>query len=335
MIGAYIKERRSWIGFFLVQQLLLVLVVFVDTTIPFSSILYVNFLSALLFLVFFFVRLQKESAFYRELQERDTSLDGEPLAEAESPFQKIVHTYFTKQVEQYKQEASRHRTELEQEKDDLMSWVHEVKTPLTAMHLMIDRIEDERMKAQLTYEWLRVHLLLDRQLHQKRMPFIKNDLYVEHVALEPLLFTEIRSLQSWCLQKGIGFDVEITGPPVLSDAKWLAFIFRQLLTNAVKYSDSGDIMIRSIQRGNQTAVAVTDFGRGISPQDLPRIFDKGFTATGSFHQNDSATGMGLYLAKKAADSLLIELEAVSHPGSGTTFTLTFPEPNAFVRLTSM
>ena len=90
---------------------------------------------------------------------------------------------------------------LEEEKDDLLSWIHEVKTPLTAMHLMIERLDDETMKAQLTYEWLRIHLLLDQQLHQKRIPFMENDLYIEQTDLKVLIFREIKALQSWCIAK--------------------------------------------------------------------------------------------------------------------------------------
>lgn len=335
MLGTYLKERRSWIFFFILQQLLLCSVAFIDITIPLSSILYLNFLSLLLFLVFFAVRFQKETAFYRQLQERDTSLDADALTEPESTFEQIAYTYVTKQIEQYKQEVSHNRIEIEQEKDDLLAWVHEVKTPLTAMNLIIDRLEEPETKAELTYEWLRIHLLLDQQLHQKRIPFMENDLYIEKVALEPLLFTEIRSLQSWCLQKGIGFDVELTASHVLSDAKWLAFIFRQLLTNAVKYSDAGDIVLRSSQRGRQTAVTVTNFGSSISQQDIPRIFDKGFTSTGNPHQAATSTGMGLYLAQKAAGTLLIRIEAASTPEAGTTFTLVFPERNALMQMTGM
>ncbi|WP_050180281.1 sensor histidine kinase [Domibacillus robiginosus] len=335
MLVTYIKERRSWILFFIVQQLLLFLVAFVDTTIPLSSILYLNLLTLLLFLLFFAVRFQKEIVFYRQLQERDTSLDGDALQEPESAFEQIIYTYLTKQIEQYKREASDNRTELEQERDDLLSWVHEVKTPLTAMHLMIDRMDVSKTRAQLIHEWLRIHLLLDRQLHQKRLPFMENDLYIEQVALEPLLFTEIRSLQSWCLQKGIGFDVELTTSHVLSDAKWLAFIFRQLLTNAVKYSEAGDVIVRSAKRSRQTVVTVTDYGRGISPQDLPRVFDKGFTATGGPHQTAASTGMGLYLAQRAADSLSISIKASSTLEAGTTFTLVFPEQNDLMQITGM
>ncbi len=199
--------------------------------------------------------------------------------------QKIIN-----QTNQLKQVASQDRLALEQEKDEILSWIHEVKTPLTAMHLMIDRLNDERMKAQLTYEWLRIHLLLDQQLHQKRIPFMENDLYIEHIALEPLIFKEIKALQSWCMKKGIGFEVQLEASEVLSDAKWLAFIIRQLLTNAVKYSDSSDIIIKSYLQNDQSIMEVKDFGRGIDPKDLPRIFEKGFTST-TVHQDNAATGM--------------------------------------------
>src|SRR5699024_1845774 len=109
------------------------------------------------------------------------------------------------------------------------------KTPLTAMQLMIERVEDKKVKEQLKYEWLRTHLLLDQQLHQKRILFIENDLYIEQTILEPLIFQEIKALQAWCMRKGIGFDVSLQEETVLTDTKWLAFIIRQLLTNAIKY----------------------------------------------------------------------------------------------------
>ena len=157
------------------------------------------------------------------------------------------------------------------------------------------------MKSHLTYEWLRIHLLLDQQLHQRRIPFIENDLYIENTDLETIIFDEIKTLQSWCIQKGIGFDIQLEVTEVLTDAKWLAFIIRQLLTNAIKYSEESDIMIYSHEQAGQTILEVKDSGRGIDPKDLSRIFDKGFTSTTNHHDN-AATGMGLYLTKKAAES---------------------------------
>ncbi|MNR24584.1 Sensor histidine kinase GraS [compost metagenome] len=84
----------------------------------------------------------------------------------------------------------------------------------------------------------------------------------------------------------------------------------------------------------RTILEVTDFGRGIDAKDLPRIFDKGFTST-IWHQDSAATGMGLYLARKAAETLHIQITVHSEVGTGSTFTLAFPQPNELVRITGM
>jgi OmpR family two-component system bacitracin resistance sensor histidine kinase BceS len=336
MIRRYLVERRSWLLFFLSVQTLVLLIAFLDKAIPFGPILYIVFLTTTLFLIFFVFRYNKETRFYKQLEERDNNLDLTSIEGADTPLESIVETSMMNLAEHLRQSASWHQVALEQEKDDLLAWIHEVKTPLTAMRLMMDRLEDETMKSALTYEWLRIHLLLDRQLHQKRLPFMENDLYIEQVNLESLTYAEIKTLKTWCIQKGIGFDVDFEVTDVLSDAKWLAFILRQLVTNAVKYSDphASDIIIRSRSDNERTVLEVIDHGRGIEPKDLPRIFDKGFTST-AWHQDNAATGMGLYLAKKAAESLLIQITVSSEPGAGTTFTLTFPQPNEVLRITGM
>ncbi|RWR12569.1 sensor histidine kinase [Siminovitchia fortis] len=333
MLKKFLIERRSWILLFLFTQLLLLFIAYIDSSIPINSIIYIVFLSFMIFMIFLAVRYNKETPFYKSLKEWDGSLDLSEIDEAVAPFEKIVEHRIKDQTERQTEVTTANRIALEQERDDLLSWIHEVKTPLTAMHLIIERLEDDKIKAQLTYEWLRIHLLLDQQLHQKRISFIENDLHVEKIALEPLVFKEIKNLQSWCMQKGIGFEVDLKADEVLSDEKWLAFIIRQLLTNAVKYSEESDIIIKSKKDHDQTFLEVQDFGRGIDPKDLPRIFDKGFTST--THPDRAATGMGLYLAKKAAESLLIQIHVRSQPGRGTIFALTFPKPNEFVNLTRM
>lgn len=335
MIRRYIAERRSWLLFFAFLQLLLLFIAYLDAAIPFTSMFYIVFLSMILFIVFGIVRYQRETRFYKKLEAWEEQLDVTGIEAALSPFERIVETRLANQTERLGQAASYNLTLLEQEKDELLSWIHDVKTPLTAMRLMIDRLGDEPLKAPLTYEWLRIHLLLDRQLHQKRLPFMENDLFMEQVDLENLTFLEIKTLQSWCIQKGIGFDVELKVSEVLSDAKWLSFILRQLLTNAVKYSGpSTDITVSSYLQDGHAKLEVKDAGCGIDPRDLSRIFDKGFTSTNR-HLDGGATGMGLYLAQKAAHALHIQIAVQSEPDVGTTFTLTFPRRNDFNQITGM
>ncbi|RIW28831.1 sensor histidine kinase [Bacillus salacetis] len=334
MIRMFLRERLSWILLFISFLAFLLFFAYLDTSLPLEPILYFVFLSLIFFSIFLAVRYNKETTFYKSLMDRADDLDPSTLVHSDSPFEQIIEDSLTGQTETLRKAASKNRTELEQEKDDLLSWIHEVKTPLTTMHLMIGRMDNETMKAALTYEWLRIHLLLDQKLHQKRISFIDSDLYLEKTDVEEILYGEIKTLQSWCIQKGIGFEINLGKSLVVSDAKWLAFILRQVLSNAVKYSKDSDIVINSSGKDGKTVLTIQDFGRGIDPKDLPRIFEKGFTST--VHHHDSAsTGMGLYLAKKAAGPLHISLSVNSVPGRGTTFQLVFPQENAFTTIRSM
>ncbi|GEL76504.1 sensor histidine kinase [Tenuibacillus multivorans] len=329
MIRRFLIERKSWILLILLFHALLLFISYLDSQIPVSSIAYYVFLSFIIFVLFIIIRYRIESRYYRQLRERTNYLDEADLPTPVTPFEKIASTNITKQTEQLKQVQSHNQTNLEQEKDELLSWIHEVKTPLTAMQLIIDRIEDQHLKADLNYEWLRVHLLLDQQLHKKRMSIIENDLYIEKTELEPIIFQEIKTLKSWCIHRGIGFDINLNETKVLSDGKWLAFIIRQILSNAVKYSKNSNITITSMTHDDQKILTIQDQGRGIDIKDLPRIFEKGFTSTAE-HQDNAATGMGLYLTKRVANSLHIKIDIQSKPGEGTTLKLTFPKKNDFV-----
>ncbi|KMM37964.1 sensor histidine kinase [Guptibacillus hwajinpoensis] len=334
MIWRFLKERRSWIGFVLFTECIFLLITFVDSTIPLSSAMYAVFLTLILFVLFLLLRYVKETKFYKGLEDLENNFDLTSIPDATSPFEEVVEHVTTDQMEQLKEETNRMRQQLEVEKDDLVSWIHEVKTPLTALHLLIDRVQDRELNEQLTYEWLRIHFLLDQQLHQKRMPAIENDLYIEFVDLQEILFNEISPLRTWCKQRRIGFDLDLNVTNMLSDSKWLSFMLRQLLTNAVKYSENNDIRIISGMNGNQPFLTIQDWGRGIEKRDLPRIFEKGFTSTAN-HSDAVATGMGLYLTKKVANYLMVLIDVESERGNGTAFTLTFPEANDFEQIRGM
>ncbi|MDF2936912.1 MAG: histidine kinase [Paenibacillaceae bacterium] len=336
MIRRYLRERRSWLLLLLALELLLLFVAYVDPAIALLPALYLAGLNAILCAAFLCWRYFRETRFYKSLDTGDHLYDPRSFPEAASPFETIVRDAVLDQTEGSRRETASNTHLLEQEKNDLLSWIHEVKTPLSAMHLMIGRITDETLKNQLQQEWLRIHLLLDQELHRKRLPFLKNDLYIESVQLGPVLNKEIRDLKSWCIPKGIGFNLSLQTEQILTDTKWLGFILRQLLSNAVKYSGSGtDISITSGEWDGHVTLTVRDRGRGIEPRDLPRIFDKGFTSTRNRQDGGSATGMGLYLAQQAAQSLLIIIKAESVPGEGSAFTLIFPRENDLVRLAGM
>lgn len=319
---------------FLFQQAVLLFAAYIDPSIPFLSVLYFVYLSLLAFLVFLLFRYRKETAFYKSLKDWDADLDISGLKTPDSPFESIIEESIEEQTELLRNSSLHMQAASEHEKDELMSWIHEVKTPLTAMHLMIERLNEQPLKAPLHYEWLRIHHLLDQQLHQKRLSFIENDLSFQRIQLRPLVFKEIKDLQSWCIQKGIGFDIRLEAPDVLSDGKWLSFIIRQLLSNAVKYSEADDITVKSYELNGRVHVDIKDRGIGIKPKDLPRIFEKGFTST-RMSRDHASTGMGLYLAQKASAPLHIQISVRSEPKRGTVFTLVFPKQNDAVSMFSV
>ncbi|PIC83242.1 sensor histidine kinase [Sporosarcina sp. P1] len=333
MIRLYLKERASWILFFIFSQLLVLAMGYLDTSIPLLSTVYIAFISCLSFVIFMVMRYEKESRFYKRLETLEPSFDLTAIPEANSPFEAIVSNRMSEQIQEFKHQLDQLQISVEQEKDDMLNWIHEVKTPLTTLQLMIDRT-DPVLRSQLMYEWLRIHLLLDQQLHLKRIPFIQNDLYIEKTDVRKLLFQEIKSLRQWCMQKRVGFDVSLETEEVLTDAKWLGFIIRQLLANAVKYSENADISIQSTSKDGITTLTIEDVGQGIASRDLSRIFDKGFTGTAN-HQNHAATGMGLYLAKQVAESLLITIVVESTVGEGTGFSLIFATENELIRIARM
>ncbi|AJO23130.1 sensor histidine kinase [Weizmannia coagulans] len=334
MIRMFLVERKSWVIFFAACQLMLLFIAWLDPQIALSSVLYIVFLETIAFLLFLFFRARKEVKFYQSLSEWDGDLDTSEITRPRTPFEQIVHQAVQAQAEHLRAETDRNASTVQEEQDELTAWVHEVKTPMTAMQLIIDRLQDEEAKVSLNYEWLRIHHLLDKQLHEKRIGNMENDVYMENVDLKRLIFQEIKAIQPWCIQKGIGFDVSPGVPAMVTDAKWLSFILRQLLVNAVQYSCGTDISISGKIADGRFQLSVADKGRGIDPKDLPRIFEKGFTSSDR-SQNRGATGLGLYLAKRAAEKLNILLTVQSVPGAGSTFTLIFPERNSLQQITGM
>ena len=127
----------------------------------------------------------------------------------------------------------------------------------------------------------------------------------------------IRKYAPQFIRKKIRLNYEPTEATVLTDEKWLCFILEQLLSNAVKYTYQGSV---AISVSPQKVLTIQDSGIGIASEDLPRIFEKGFTGYNG-RTDKKSTGLGLYLSKQAADKLGIRISAASQPGKGTTISL--------------
>lgn len=332
----FLRERLAWIGFFVFLILILNVLFSLDVGLVGVSIWYLNIIMLVTFALFLLWRYIREVGQLRDfLGNVDSRLD-EPHTRslALSPFQnayyrKIEDVFYEKDAE-----LNHTKVQLQEYSDELLAWVHEVKAPLTTINLMLEHIEDLALRRKLETEWLRLHLLVDQQLHQTRLASIEKDNYLTEIELRTVVYKEIRAMQAWCLEKDIGFDVAELNEIVLTDTKWIAFIVRQLLSNAIKYSpkNSEIFIFTEVDTSSATLLHIKDNGIGIRKEDLPRIFQKSYTGTAG-RESAQSTGMGLYLAQKIAHKIGVHISVQSVAGEGSIFTLRFPLQNEYTKLT--
>lgn len=209
----------------------------------------------------------------------------------------------------------------------MLRWAHHAKTPLSVMALVADKHpenDDFRLVANATSELKRS---LDQLLHIARATDAASDVYIERIKPADALATCVKRMRGYFLERDVfaSFhgDAELV---VRTDAKWLDGIIEQIVANAVKYSRTGGTVHLSCgtDEQNRAFISIADEGCGISPEDLPRIFDLFFTGKNGRTTQESS-GIGLHLAKEAADLLGIELHVESEEGRGSTFTLLFTQ----------
>lgn len=202
-------------------------------------------------------------------------------------------------------------------------WSHQVKTPLAAMRLLLSRQDDERGRLLLS-ELHKVEHYVDMALNYMRLDSPDSDYRFEQVPLRDAAQAAARRYAGQFVLKRLNLLNEVPESAcAISDRKWLVFVLEQLLSNAVKYTHAGGVRI-TWDEGTQM-LAVQDTGVGIAPDDLPRVFEQGFTGyTGRIEQQ--ATGIGLYLCRKACVRLGHDLHLTSAPEQGTTAAITFAPP---------
>ncbi|MEK4564086.1 sensor histidine kinase [Alkalihalobacillus sp. FSL R5-0424] len=345
MFGSYLIYKKSWLGFIASLLLLTNTLLFVDSGIQIEliSILYLNGLFLLSSVVFLLVRYTKEMNYYKNLSSQMNEVEegwfeNIPYPKKRYPdgaiYSILQHVHEYEQMKRNENDATNQASQT-----DLAAWVHEMKTPLTAMKITLDAHRSNELAQRLQANWLKMHLLLDRQLYISRLATLKTDLLPEQLEVKTLLQAEIRELFSWCHDKDLA--IQLTGNPssnVYTDKKWCGFVIRQLLTNAIKYSPvGGTITIHTEQYDEQSVmVTIKDDGPGIKAHDLPRIFDRGYTGENGRVQH-GATGMGLYLAREISKKLQFELNVASGLDEGTSVSMIFTKTHSFnqIRRSSM
>ncbi len=191
-------------------------------------------------------------------------------------------------------------------------WVHEIKTPISAAMLTCEN----NGYTYVLHELHRIDRYVEQALFYARSSSVEKDYIIKQIDLKKLIGDLLKKNASFLISNKIKVIPKTEGK-VYSDSKWLMFILQQLIDNAVKYN-AKTLYFTYIDR----TLTVEDDGIGIQPQDLPRIFDRGFTGENG-RINAKSTGMGLYLCKELCKKLGLKISASSQ--NGVEFSIVFPE----------
>lgn len=207
-------------------------------------------------------------------------------------------------------------------------WVHEVKTPITSAHLMVEndknittlRIDDELHK---------IERFVEQALFYARSTTLEKDFKVEKTTLKVLVHEAVKSYSKPIIQANGQLHFENMDVPVFADSKWCVFIIGQIIANSVKYH-SGDLQLTFTGGVYESGcyLLIADNGVGIPEADLSRVFDKGFTGENG-RAFTKSTGIGLYLCKKLCQKMNMDILIDSTPQKGTTVKIIFPKGNFY------
>ena len=231
--------------------------------------------------------------------------------------------YYHKIIEKLYEELEKLTQENRQKNTDMVDyysmWVHQIKTPIAAMNFLLDNEEvDQKILQQ---ELFKIERYVEMVLTYIRLDSISSDYVITKINLDEVVKDSVKKYATIFINKKIKLNYVSHETMVISDKKWLSFAFEQILGNSVKYtSTSGEITIETCEN----KLIIEDNGMGIKEEDLPRIFEKGFTGFNGRYEKKSS-GLGLYLCKKTLDKLGHHIEISSKVGEGTRIEITFPK----------
>lgn len=192
-------------------------------------------------------------------------------------------------------------------------WVHQIKTPIAAARLLLQ--EEEPNPGEIQNELFKVEQYVEMVLSYLRTEDMASDIRFEEVELDGLIREQIHKFARIFIGKKLSLEYDGVSETVLTDEKWLGFVLGQILSNALKYTKKGTISIYMSKARPHTLV-VEDTGIGIREEDLPRVFEKGFTGYNGREETRS-TGIGLYLCGKIMKRLDHGIRIESELGKGT------------------
>lgn len=308
------KDRNLWLLFGFMTGIDLSLFLLYGVMIePFLYAAVIIFVFTLfLFLIDCIRNLKKadelENLKYAVINENDPLPSTDTFEETQ--YHEMINS-LTKKINTMNLTSSKEREEMQ---DWYTLWVHQIKTPIAVLKLKVP--EGER---EIRNQLFRIEEYADMALSYIRLGSEQNDLVIKEYPLDGLIRETLRKYAFQFIAKRIKLIYQPTDKKVITDKKWFLCILEQYISNAVKYTEGGTVTLSV----DGDTLIVSDTGIGIAKEDLPRIFEKGFTGHNG-RSNAKSSGLGLYLSQKAAKLINVTLSAESTPGEGSRFLILFP-----------
>ncbi|HHV64352.1 MAG TPA: HAMP domain-containing histidine kinase [Peptococcaceae bacterium] len=299
-----------------------------------ENVYYFLFLSSFLLGVFLFYRYFSYRRLYAKLSKMPSNLEdtltsagNAPVSEGVNRLLREQYNLFQEQIQMYKRKQAEHLTFIHQ-------WVHQMKTPLSVIHLILQENEGEPYIENIGQEIERISRGLNMALNMARLNSFEHDFTVETVLLPAVVSEVINEQKRYFIRKKVYPEVRVDEDmSVKSDRKWLKFILEQLLVNAIKYTEGENkkVIVSAYESEKGKVLEVKDQGVGIPPQDIRRVFEPFYTGENGRKFGES-TGMGLYLANEVCKKLEHQIEIKSKPGEGTTIRIVFGSNSNLTRV---
>lgn len=328
----YLLDRKYSILFYIFLMSFITAVISLEPArrVSLDNIIYINGVALFFFTIYLLGSYGFRRHFYQQIQK---SLEENP-DQLVYPFptpRNYEQRLYRRQLENI---HSGQRSNLEkiyaQRKENLEfinSWVHEIKTPLAASHLLIEnsrgKYPDEFLDS-FEEELTRIDGMVEQVLYYAKMDDFAKDYFIQEYELNPIVNELIKNHARIFISKKIAIDIEKLDISVLTDRKWLLFILSQVLSNSLKYTNEGGIIsIYAEEDLREKRLVIADNGVGIKAEDIDRVFNRGFTGYNG-RVFSKSTGMGLYLARNLARKLGHEISLESEFGEYTKVNLHFP-----------
>lgn len=313
VVCAYIKQYIKVLLLFIVFALVFCIVFSLynlETEAIYYSIILCAFIGLIYICINFINYYKKHIQLYKLQNEISISLENLPSPKT------LMEEDYTNLILNLNKEYKTYISKSDIAKSDMIDyytmWVHQIKTPISAMKLLIQTSESE-ISSDLSSELFKIEQYVEMVLSYIRLGSNENDFVIKEYDLDNIVRQAIRKYAPLFIRKKINLDFQPTTYKVLTDEKWLVFVIEQLLSNAIKYTNKGKISIYPLE---DKKLVIEDTGIGISQEDIPRIFDKGFTGYNG-RTDKKATGLGFYLCKNILDKLSHKISIESEVGVKT------------------